>query len=792
MSVSSTTREDYRKLCEKIADFTHGFLALSSLVNSDEAQQRLSSKYAARLESLSKNEFVVVVIGEMKHGKSTFLNAMLRKPAFPRDVREATAAVTFLKHNDLIRDSHPEWVDKAVVSYTDGRVEVVGHLELEKYTTCLHHDELNVAEDVAQVVIYSDSEFVRDGVTVVDTPGTNTTNQRHEDITYTQIAQSHAAIFLFKANEPGKQSDFKFLADTAESINRFFFVANRVDEIGGIGEESDKIIDDIKRKVRSNSRLNDLVNQARFFPTSGLLALQARWDEYVCDNQNVLSREAWESEYRGHPDKLNELEERAGMRVFEEELLRFLFKGERMKEMFRGNIETLRHDLAQIGQQLEEQRKVLNHDMSVEELKQKRELLETQQRERERQVSAMSDELIETLSQSLAEFIKGARMESDNRLSEFAERLSGYQSYARLYANWDGLCEDARRSLSVFSRRQSEELRDDIQSVFRMLDAGLRTRLKQELSSSSMLQPPELPEFKVNLRLETLPELERDKEYQELTRKLKALEVEAERSPEAEANLKLVEAELASLQRNRQDDRDDYQLRASMMGSRPDVETTTEDGGYEEVSRGGLLGWIGDLCFGKRRVPLPPVTRVDTSARDRYDEQMAELNRQYMKKQEELEKVLREKNAQLDERRREAQLAAYKEKQRQAYEAKAADYRRKHEDCLRQAEARALEDNKEMLLNGVRRQFNDYLESLQGMTSMCRDWVEPHIQSIRSQMDEQMQTRAAQLAELETQMAATTQERESLQQRLDEAQTHYERLLATCAELDSEMNGYDF
>ena len=59
-------------------------------------------------------------------------------------------------------------------------------------------------------------------------------------------------------------------------------------------------------------------------------------------------------------------------------------------------------------------------------------------------------------------------------------------------------------------------------------------------------------------------------------------------------------------------------------------------------------------------------------------------------------------------------------------------------------------------------------------------------------MHEQTPTRAAQLAELETQMAATTQERESLQQRLDEAQTHYERLLATCAELDSEMNGYDF
>ena len=197
----NASRESYRALKEKTESIIEQYDKLAELVYTPEELVKKRDVLNARRKQLETQEFILVVIGEMKHGKSTFLNAMLRKPVFPKDVREATAAVTFLRHNDTIAAEHPEWRDKAVVEFRDRPTMVVDHLDLGKYTTCLHKGEINVAEDVKSVTIYSDSKFVEDGVTVVDTPGMNTPNAMHEQITRDQIDRSHAAVFLFKAGE---------------------------------------------------------------------------------------------------------------------------------------------------------------------------------------------------------------------------------------------------------------------------------------------------------------------------------------------------------------------------------------------------------------------------------------------------------------------------------------------------------------------------------------------------------------------------------------------------------------
>ena len=53
-----------------------------------------------RIESLAKNKFTLAVAGEVKAGKSTFLNALLGQELLPSDVLQATSAVIEICKSD--------------------------------------------------------------------------------------------------------------------------------------------------------------------------------------------------------------------------------------------------------------------------------------------------------------------------------------------------------------------------------------------------------------------------------------------------------------------------------------------------------------------------------------------------------------------------------------------------------------------------------------------------------------------------------------------------------------------
>ena len=51
---------------------------------------------------LNREEFFVAIVGEMKAGKSTFLNAILGAPVLSTAKRESTATVTYIRKSDDI------------------------------------------------------------------------------------------------------------------------------------------------------------------------------------------------------------------------------------------------------------------------------------------------------------------------------------------------------------------------------------------------------------------------------------------------------------------------------------------------------------------------------------------------------------------------------------------------------------------------------------------------------------------------------------------------------------------
>ncbi len=164
------------------------------------AEQRSGSGVAegadALLKKLAEERFNVVVVGEFKRGKSTFVNALLGAELLPTAVVPLTSIVTAVTLGEEPR---------AEVSFLDGRTETVPVEDLARYVTEREnpHNRLGVA----RTVLYQPAEQLRDGVFIVDTPGVGSIYQHNTEAAYAFVPESDAAIFLTSADPPISQGE---------------------------------------------------------------------------------------------------------------------------------------------------------------------------------------------------------------------------------------------------------------------------------------------------------------------------------------------------------------------------------------------------------------------------------------------------------------------------------------------------------------------------------------------------------------------------------------------------------
>jgi predicted GTPase len=118
-----------------------------------------------------KDPFVFVVVGEVNVGKSTFLNALFGQDFSRTGIMPTTDKILFFKHG-----SHPQVVP---------------------ITATL--DEVHVPAD-----------FLRD-FHIVDTPGTNSIENEHQQITERFVPVADLVIFVFSAMNPWGASAWQFL-----------------------------------------------------------------------------------------------------------------------------------------------------------------------------------------------------------------------------------------------------------------------------------------------------------------------------------------------------------------------------------------------------------------------------------------------------------------------------------------------------------------------------------------------------------------------------------------------------
>ncbi len=227
-------------------------------------------------QKLYENHFNLVVIGQFKRGKTTFINALLGQDLLPTAIIPLTSIITIIKYGESL---------KITIFFDDSRTGDIQLDELPLYITEKHNPKNK--KGVHHAEIFYPSPYLKNGVQIIDTPGIASIHEHNTEVTYQYLPNADSAIFLVSVDPPITQAEFDFLSDLKKDISKIFFVLNKIDMANERDlEESLKYT---KKIIEKEVGIDDIT----IFPLSARDALLGKIqdDQEKLDKSGLLSFE---------------------------------------------------------------------------------------------------------------------------------------------------------------------------------------------------------------------------------------------------------------------------------------------------------------------------------------------------------------------------------------------------------------------------------------------------------------------------------------------------------------------
>ena len=169
---------------------------------------------------LEEETFNLVILGQFKRGKSTFINALLGESILPTAIVPLTSVVTILRYGPQL---------KVEVQYLDERRQEVELSGLPAYIT--ERENPRNKKGVKEVTVFYPSEYLKGGVRIIDTPGAGSVYSHNTDVAYAYLPYVDAAVFVTSADPPLSNSEHQFLTDIRSFVDKLFFILNKIDQV---------------------------------------------------------------------------------------------------------------------------------------------------------------------------------------------------------------------------------------------------------------------------------------------------------------------------------------------------------------------------------------------------------------------------------------------------------------------------------------------------------------------------------------------------------------------------------
>ncbi|MDO4571684.1 MAG: dynamin family protein [Planctomycetia bacterium] len=215
------TFEQVKQLKESIKAKMSGLVELCQRTQLPEQE----SSFNTAKSNLDKQDFDIVVCGEIKQGKSSFINALLGKELLPVADQVATSQVFRISNA-------PE--ESFYLVFTDGkRIKLENVDDLKKYgsetVAQQERDPLLIGRQLQWIEVNTPAAFLPPGIHLLDTPGLGALYYSHAEITHRYVDMADAVIFLKCANEPLVDKEISFLKKVFGITPHVLFIQSKSD-----------------------------------------------------------------------------------------------------------------------------------------------------------------------------------------------------------------------------------------------------------------------------------------------------------------------------------------------------------------------------------------------------------------------------------------------------------------------------------------------------------------------------------------------------------------------------------
>lgn len=472
------------------------------------------------IDKLDKDTLCIGVIGQMKCGKSTFLNSFVFEddilPAATTPMTAALSVITYGEKKRIVAEFYNsnEWneqkmtasrnpneenlsdSEKSKMKAAKELVEKSSGLNVEKYLGKTQEDNFeNLVEYVGaegkyvsitkSVTIYYPKEYLK-GVEIVDTPGFNDPIVSREERTKEFLKKADVVLLMLYAGRPFDSTDRDILFKNVKScgIGKVLIGINKYDIPYNNGDTEDDIINYVSREIRKASQelgddtINSILKETTPITLSAEMALLSEipmskissdiiysdiWKRH-CGNFEISSQS--EMRQRSHIDNLI----RAIQDMIDKEKNAILIA--KPLNAIKAAGQSKKAEYIKEKDLLENELKLLN--LPDSELEEKEEKLEKAERRLNRKINSLGDDLESDFKATIR---KGKNDLEDivdascQKMNSIVDAWGRFESSDKLATNLDNELDYLKkrklpRSLSELSQVTERKLKSTISAFF--------------------------------------------------------------------------------------------------------------------------------------------------------------------------------------------------------------------------------------------------------------------------------------------------------------------------------------
>lgn len=212
---------------------------------------------------LADNNLYLGTVGSFSSGKSTFLNSILHKNLLPTDAIQGTTVTTSILKKSDVDDLDIVYTNGSRKIFSQNKCELIKEyfgsseelsydndfeLQVDLFKKLISIEE--IGKKVNHVTFYYKNEHMPNGIALVDTPGTESLNSRHNEVTKNAIDNiCDAIVVIIPQEKPASEDLMDYINTNLEKLKQeIIFIVTKVELIGD-KDELPMLIKNIKKRL---------------------------------------------------------------------------------------------------------------------------------------------------------------------------------------------------------------------------------------------------------------------------------------------------------------------------------------------------------------------------------------------------------------------------------------------------------------------------------------------------------------------------------------------------------------